>query len=183
MPKSDFSLAAEARSIIEECAFVLNNGHTVDFQFPPRVKSDSNSSLWQEKEQVSIEPVKTHMGSSGRKISMEWEYIASDPQWTVPEINKMLRNLRSYFFEFSGEVYPVAAIKCGAVIPVATKFRIMDVSIAYSDELIDNDGIGPLYYKVTVSLELATNLSTGDKPEDPPKLDIEPLGAAIFEWY
>ena len=184
---SDFSLSEEGRSIIDSCAFVLNNGHTVRFQFPPRVKSDSNSSNWKETDLWSIEPLKIHKGSAGRKVSMEWEYIASDPKWTVPLINTMLRNLRSYFFEFVKGVYPVAAVKCGGAIPVVTLFRIMDVNITYSDELINNGGIGPLHYKVTVSLELATKLSTesgfevAENQED--KLDIQPLGKAQFGWY
>jgi hypothetical protein len=184
---SDFSLSQEGRSIIDECAFVLVNGKEVEFQFPPRVKSDSNSSTWEEQDLWSIEPLKIHHGSSGRRISMEWEYLASDPKWTVTEINTQLRNLRSYFFEFSRKTYPVAAVKCGGVIPIATKFRIMDVNVAYSDELIDNGGIGPLHYKVTTTLELATNLSKLGTPTDAEKeqekLNVQPLGKAQFDWY
>jgi hypothetical protein len=178
---ADSSLVQIDRIAVSKIRFKLNNGHEIRFQFPPKITQESNSSTWEEKDLWAIEPLYIHKGSSGRKITMKWEYVATDPSWDAQRIGNMLRDLKSYFFEFKRELYPVAEVSFGTVIPIPTNFRIYDVSIAYSDELINNNGIHPLHTTVTVSLGLATKVNESTTKES--KLEVPPLGDAIPQWY
>jgi hypothetical protein len=177
-------------SMIAEVRFQLTlgkgAGNNIEFQFMPKLKSESNTSTWEESDIWAVEPLKIHKGSGGKKLAMEWEYLASDEIWNCGKVAKTLKNLKTYFFEFTRETYPTAKIIYGTSIPSPTYFRIMDVSITYSDEIIFNNGMHPLHSRVSVSLELATNVNEpgGKQSSDAEgKLPVDPLSAAIFDWY
>jgi hypothetical protein len=162
-------------------------GVNIRFQFAPKIISESNSSLWLEKDMWAIEPLRIHKGSSGRKLTMEWEYVASDRGFNCTAVAVEIRKVKKYFFEFSNKEYPVAIVKFSEVIKIATPFRIRDLNVTYGPELIDNSGVHPLYSKVSVQLELATNLNTEESRSSAlskdPKIDQGPLTGAIPDWY
>ncbi len=167
--------------------------YVVPFQFMPKIVNESNASDWLEINAWDIEPIKVHKGSTGRKLGIEWEYIASGSgDWVASKIGTILRSVKSYFFKFDREWYPVVTLKCGIVVPVETNFRVRDINVTYSPEQVsDPDNVNffhPLYTKVSLTLELATTLNLqGDQSAEATaavaKLNIQPLGAAVFEWY
>lgn len=181
----DSSLVQFDRGLLIDCSFTcLPMGAKIDFQFPPKITSEGNSSEWETKDVWSIEQLKIHKGSGGKKMSMEWEYIATDSKWNADAISLQLKLLKGYFFKFNENQYPVCIIKYGKVIPQPIKFRLMDVQITYSEEWIksggENGGYYPLHTKVAVSLEMATRINSEDEGA---KVNQEPLENANFEWY
>jgi hypothetical protein len=179
-----------ARTAFFEVATVGGGKNETLFQFAPKIISESNSSLWLEKDMWAIEPLRIHKGSSGRKLVMEWEYIASDQNFSCRVVSDEIRKIKKYFFEFAssaGAIYPLAVVKFSRVIPIETKFRIRDLNVTYGPELVNNDGIHPLYSKVSVQLELATNLnletSRSSALDKTPKIDAAELGGAVVGWY
>ncbi len=179
----NYGLTQFDQKLITKISFVLNNNQgKIDFQFVPRITSESNNSLWHEENMAAIEPLKTVMSAGGRKINMEWEYLATDGVWDCARVGNTLRKLKSYFFEFKQKPYPVAIIKYTHVIPENINFRIADVNISYSNEIVENNGFHPLHTKVVVSLEMATTINYPGTGK-PGKLKIEPLKPAVFNWY
>ena len=179
----DTSLVPIDRQIIGEVSlFVDPGGSNIEFQFPPRITNEANTSSWKEEDLWAIEPLKIHKGSGGKNLTMKWEYIATDPDWSGDKIAGMLRDLKTYFFEFSKERYPVVMLRYGEVIPVETNFRLMSCDITYSEELVMTSGfLYPLRTEVSCKLELATRVNDFKTGED--QLEVDPLGSAEPEWY
>jgi len=140
----------------------------------------------------SYELLRIYKGSIGRRVNMEWEYIATDKKWTGAKIAEELRNLKTYFFGFDDKEYPVVKVKYTHVIPVAIDFRLRDINIQYGPELVLQGGIAyPLYTKVNVTLEVATDLGSpkGIATEAAAtalaeeKMKVRPLKAPDVKWY
>ena len=117
---------------------------------------------------------------------MEWEYLASDPKFTSKKISNELRKLKSYFFEFGKErfnmIYPKIDVKYTEVIPVITPFRLRDLSITYSEELINNNGWHPLHTKVSPDLELVTLVSNEEQGKEGIVVNSG-VANTQWEWY
>lgn len=184
---ADSSLVEFDRQLAESAQmFVL--GQKIEFQFAPRILSDSNSSNWMEKDIWAIEPLRIHTGSSGRRISVEWEYIATDNVFTAPKINQQLKTLKSYFFKFTSKEYPVVKFKFSGIVPIETLFRLRDSNISHGVEYVKSDSMFfPLYTKVSANLELATACQGAltSAPIDP-KVNITPVNgkrAIPVEWF
>ena len=75
-----------------------NDNKKIIFQFMPRIISESNKAEFQSHNMVAFEPIRVHMGSQGRTLVMEWEYISTSSIFTPPVIAKILRICKSYFF-------------------------------------------------------------------------------------
>jgi hypothetical protein len=182
----DSSLTSFDQTTIQGVTFTLFNGTQIYFQFPPKIVSEGNVSNWEEKDIWAIEPLRIHKGSAGRKLTMQWEYVASDSLWNCIRIPSMLRNLKSYFFTFKREIYPIVKIQFGNIIPIPMNFRIMDLDITYSEELISNppgSPIHPLYTKVSVNLTLATRVQQGGGGNEVDKVEVDPLVPINTQWY
>lgn len=166
---------------------VLTGQGGIDFQFPPKIISDSNSSLWQEEELWAIELLRIHKGSQGRKINFEWEYVATDSIFNGSFIAATLRMLKSYFFQFSRVEYPVVEVDYTAVIPTTTFFRLRDVNIQHGRELVNNGSTYPLYTKVNATLELATSVGsarTSGARGTGEKIKVPPVNIPVnSQWY
>jgi len=182
----DDSLSPRDKKILDSAVFELYNKQKIEFQFPPKILSDSNQSVWFEVDVWSIEPARIHKGSNGRRIKMEWEYLASDPKFTSKKISNELRKLKSYFFEFGKErfnmIYPKIDVKYTEVIPVITPFRLRDLSITYSEELINNNGWHPLHTKVSTDLELVTLVSNEEQGKEGIVVNSG-VANTQWEWY
>lgn len=177
----DSSLAPVDRNIAGTAIFIVPTGTDVVFQFPPRVTGESNSSIWPGQDAVSHQPVKIHMGSSGRSVNMEWEYIATDPSFSGVRIAEILRGLKAYFFKFEIEQYPLVKVKCGSSIPELTDFRLMNLQITHGQELVvSGEGFYPVHTKVAVTLELADTVSD---ESGVPKIDVDNLQSVNPRWY
>ena len=185
---ADSCLQQVDRKLTKNVVFKIFGSKQIRFQFPPRIITEQNSSSWLEKEIWSIELLRIHRGSIGRRLNMEWEYVATDNVFTPESIALEIRTLKRYFFEFEGiKEYPVVVVKYGQVIPEEMNFRLRDVNVQYSRELM-NDG-SPLHSKVNVTLELATKLNVSKEDKDSlskrakGKLNQKPLAAAKPTWY
>jgi hypothetical protein len=170
-------------------------GTQIYFQFPPKITGENNESLWLPIDIWAIEPVKIHKGSAGRKLTMEWEYLASSAIWTPTKISQQIRNLKSYFFDFKEETYPLVIVQYTQVIPVHTHFRLMTFADTYSPEIFGfGDNAHPLHTKISCGLELATNIQIGLKGGSTKNVGQEtadmkgkeqqtPLTFAVPAWY
>lgn len=135
--------------------------YKIDFQFPPKIISESNSATWKPDNVMGAQPINIHEGSSGRAMIVEWEYIATDNVFTPKNIAKMLQMLKSYFFEFDfgkvGSWMPVIIFNYSGVMSGNPSFRVINTSITYGPEMIAQDGVFfPLHSIVNISMELAT---------------------------
>lgn len=154
------------------------------FQFPPKIVTDTNTSSWLEADVWSIEPLRIHSGSQGRRIGVEWEYIATDSVFTGKKIAENIRILKRYFFEFTREYYPVIWFKYSHIVPVETQFRLRDFASSFGPEIVkDGKDYYPLYAKVNVTLELATDNKVRDERELEAKVKEDPLRSVVLEWY
>jgi len=163
----------------------------INFQFPPRIVSESNSSNWLSEDVWAIEPIKIHKGSEGRKVTMEWEYIVTNGDWTGEKISKIMINLKKYFFEFTDNIYPTMTIQYTCVFPSPTPFRLASVNITYSPEIVKTgDTYWPLQTKISCNLELCTRVQSDISPRKGKsakdvegKMTIKPLELADTGWY
>lgn len=178
----DSSLVQVDKDIVESAFLLVNEQYEIAFQFAPHVVREGNASRWKEKDVWGIEPLKIHTGSDGRKISVEWEYIATDSTFTGERIAKECRNLKSYFFEFKQDRYPVVEFVYTQILPDGPKYRLMNVDIAYGPELVKSGSeFYPLHTKVSIAIELATKINLGNQS---PKVEEEPLpGQVNPKWY
>jgi hypothetical protein len=160
----DASFASRIIFLVRPTGSIRNR---IEFQFAPKIVSESNIAIFEEENQLSFHPLRLLAGMSGRQINMEWEYIATDKKFNAIKIASEIRKLKSYFYEFSKlnplDV-PIATIKYMEIIPVLTNFIIKDLSITYGQEIIDNGNVYPLYTKVAVTLALMTNMANEDNP-------------------
>jgi hypothetical protein len=173
----DSSLVPFCKALTSSAIFIVLEGQSeqdvVEFQFPPKIVSDSNSSDWLEVDIWSFETMKIHKGSSGRKVNMEWEYIATDRVFNAKKIQGEIHKLKSYFFEFNGTDYPIVRINYTEILR-EVPMRLRDLSVSHGPEIINNNGLYPLYTKVAVTMDLATPLSkSGDS--DKPKNALAPM--------
>jgi len=196
---ADSSLTVFDKKLVDSAEMLIFNNPDEDiaFQFPPRITSDTNSSAWEEIDAWSIEMIRIHKGSVGRRINVEWEYIATDSFFTPKNISYYLRTLKQYFFKFERGVYPIVMFRYGYQVPMETFFRLRDLNITHGPEYIIGDNINgadkipyPLYTKVNVTLELATNGEAGEtavnsatKGSDVEKIKQPPLRKVPPEWY
>ena len=172
----DSSLVQFCNGLASKAVFIVLEGskdYSIDFQFPPRILSDSNTSDWLEVDIWSYEPLKVHKGSGGRKVNMEWEYIATDRVFNAKKIRSEIHKLKSYFFSFEGDKYPIVRVNYTEVLP-NVPLRLRDLNISHGPEIINNDGFFPLYTKVAITLDLATNMSKEGEKNDSPKNAIGP---------
>ena len=157
-------------------------GVPIDFQFPPKIVSDTNNSMWNEWHMTGIEPIPYHTGSGGRKLVVEWEYIATGDGYDGPAIAEILRALKSYFFDFQIGDMPIVKFQYSGVVPDAIDFRLMQCQITHGPEMVGSGSSAyPLYTKVQISISMVT---TGSAPDDPePKNPQAPLQAVQPTWY
>lgn len=181
----DSSLVPFDREIADEVVFKVLQDKQIDFQFPPKIISDTNSASFEEKDIWSIEFLRIHKGSVGRRIQFKWEYVATDSKFNGPFIARTLRDLKSYFFEFQRVEYPVIEVDYTEIVPTVTYFRLRDVNIQHGDELVRNGGRPyPLHTKVSATLELATSLNHPEAGDNLDKVNVAPVNRPVdVRWY
>ena len=124
---------------------------------------DSKSANFTEKNAQSYEPFKIYAGSSPRALSLEFQWVAGG-QFPPTTIQQTLSNVKSYFYTgYLGSgvlTYPAVIItRLYALIDTETSWRMTNLDIAFSEELIQIGGqYFPLHSKMTMSLESATQL-------------------------
>lgn len=156
----------------------------IDFQFPPKITSDSRSATWDESGIVGREPIANIVTPGPRVLSMNFSYLveaignertnqisrAGDPingnnVWTIQRIRTQLNRLRGYFLGNNDSTYSPWVIKLkydwitgrGGEFDYLT-FRMSDVNVKYSDTLVGNREYGyfPKSCDVTIDLKMWT---------------------------
>lgn len=112
--KYDRRIASAGVSLVYANNMVAFGPNQIEFQFPPRVKSDSRTGEWtalapsggKSNNAGLEEPAFTYQGGNPRKIQMEWDYLVTDDRinefnqgglaWTVDRITRNLTKLRRY---------------------------------------------------------------------------------------
>ena len=99
-PKAGDNIKRElAKNVTSSCGA---GGYAVEFQFPPKVTSDTKDSEWAIAKAGALPPIPTFKHAGPRKISLKWEYIvtsknANTVSWTAERISKKVKKLRGYF--------------------------------------------------------------------------------------
>jgi hypothetical protein len=151
------------------------NSQTIEFQFPPKVTSDSKSGEFETVKAAGLPPQAVFKSAGPRKISLRWEYVVthSNNGWTVDRISANVRKIRGYFNlgfvqgqqDLTTENF-IIYFKYGAFgkgnaqyegfqAPCAT-FYCESVDVKHSDTLVypfeDPDSIYPLKTEVSLTL-------------------------------
>jgi len=75
----------------------LFGSNKVEFQFPPKMTSDSRKGSWSEGDLRGVEPVAEYETSGPREMSLSWTYIVDGGKWTTTRIAQNIRRVRGYF--------------------------------------------------------------------------------------
>ena len=75
---------------------------SIQFQFPPKITTDSRKGTWKEGELRGVEPIAVFDTSGPREITIQTSYIVDSLEenhaaWTIGRITKQIRTLRGYF--------------------------------------------------------------------------------------
>ena len=124
--------------------------YKVDFQFPPKITSDSKSGDWDETANniAFSEPFGVFKGSKPRTISLKWNYIVDSSgegtgnSWTTKRIATITQALRGYFGRMDNAFGnlsfnpTIVYFKMYRHQYSLQKFRIDNVDVSYSENLI-----------------------------------------------
>jgi len=205
-----FTLTKNDQSIIDSVVFEYSkepppvsgfgegsdSSNKIEFQFPPKVLSDTKSSNWEHEPFFTFEPVSIYVGSEPRAIQIQAEYIITNSGgWTVDKVINMTHRAKSYFyrgFKSAGSTnfnkLPVVFLTIyGHAFGGNPKssWRVMGINISHGEEIF-SDPIGnklkfPIYTKIIWDLKLITKIGFNQKDA---KQDIEGLPLKpLFNWY
>jgi len=118
---------------------------SIEFQFPPKILSDSRKGNWEEKDNVGSEPIAIYKTSGAREISLNFVYIVDGGKWTTKKISEQIRNLRGYFTRYisvgqgRGLVVMFKMWRHGGANEMSCRIRGVDVK--HSDSIVVPDGV------------------------------------------
>lgn len=124
---------------------IPNDPYQIQFQFPPRIKTDGKSGEWQETKTLMLsEPIAIFKNGNPRTFGLRWEYIVDGDTWTTERISNICKNLRGYFARTDRKYLKVADIGLYTVFMKlwlhgdAEKMscRIENISFSHSDTII-----------------------------------------------
>lgn len=185
------------KDLCDDVSFVFVNGTSksgaagakLEFQFPPKITTDSRKADWKETNQVNgTEPLPIWQSSGPREMSMSLTYIVDGHLWPITRIQKQVRLLRGYFARIKDKgnyrnlVILLRLWGIGGEDDMS--FRIKGVDVKLSETLVSGPGeiknTYPLRTDITLDLRLWT---TGGPPAEPtqelPKLAREQTA----DWY
>jgi hypothetical protein len=137
----------------------------IALQFPPKITSDGKSAFWQEDNRYGYEEFALWLGSSGRAVNIELNYVvwgSFDQQKIHDEIGKIKRHLyvgAGKLTPFNSKI-PFFFIEGWKTIDGSKKpvpFRLKSVSISYSREYVGSgNNYWPLHTKVDIACKMFT---------------------------
>jgi hypothetical protein len=129
------------------------------FQFPPKIISDSKQAKWQFHHKTGYEPVAVFWGAESRRITLKAEWVVYN-EWSPSKINNALLNIKSHLYLVGAAVVtraPFVEMSVYRIAPDRSTWRLMDVSLQYSEEMVDiGKDAWPLHTEANLSLELFT---------------------------
>ncbi len=164
----------------------------IEFQFVPKIMSDSRKGSWDESEVLGREPISNIATAGPRIMSMQWTYIVDEignaPQgnngnaiplgnggiWTIQRIKRQINVLRGYFLTAKDADDPsthrglIAILKWPLVGGVGEwTCRITSVDIKHSDNMVGNrDVMFPVKTDVTIDIRLWTRGNPAENTEE-----------------
>lgn len=91
---------ALSRAVTFQLTGAMNSADLADkieFQFPPKITTDSRKGEWKDQELPGTEPVAVYFKSGPREMLFTCTYIVDGGIWTTTKVSKMVRTLRGYF--------------------------------------------------------------------------------------
>jgi hypothetical protein len=159
----------------------------IEFQFMPKILSDSRKGSWDESEVLGREPVSNIATAGPRIMSMRWTYIVEDigkvPSrnainiqnpffrgiWDIGRIRKNLNVLKGYFLNAKrAHTSTHAGLVCQLTWPLIGGIgtwtcRITSIDIKHSENMVGNrDIMFPVKSDVTIDLRLWTRGTQDD---------------------
>ena len=101
--------------------------------------------------------------------------------FTPETVHDTISQIKEYFYEaFKGTEFPLVTInKLYGIITTQTTWRMTNVNVVYSEELIKIGKWYPLHTKVTIDLKSTTQIEAEGKPYT----SNGPLGKPDISWY
>lgn len=140
----------------------------LQFQFPPKILTDSRSATWDEGEVIGREPEANLAKTGARTMALSWTYIVEsiDNQqesiWTIEKIRTEVNRIRGYMVD----VNPADASRQNLIVMLKHDMitgrglwscRIKDVNVKHSDNLMGRAGfVYPQRTDITVDMRLWT---------------------------
>lgn len=153
----------------------------INFQFPPKVLSDSRRGNWTESQAAGNAPIASLQYSDPRVISLQITYIL-DGDWDKTEIKRNIQIMRGYFQQyvfdnvgrFESLIVSLKLWSIGGNDPMT--FRLKNVDVKYSETMIGiKDDAFPYRSDITLDLSTWTKETSGG---------LEGLPATLpVEWY
>jgi hypothetical protein len=171
----------------------------VDFQFPPKVTTDSRKGEWDEGDMRGIEPIATFSTSGPREITIQTSYIVdsfedNSESWTIGRITKNIRTLRGYFGlirnEKSARENLVIKAELWCILPkagIVATGRLKSIDVKYGETMVfppnNAQNAFPLRSDVTLEFRLWTKAAP-DSDDDQETQDIKGLAPrGNPAWY
>lgn len=171
----------------------------IEFQFPPRITTDSRTGTWVETEITGKQPMSAWKTSGARKMLLEWQYvIGATNNWPVEKIKTQILNLRNYYTErenLAGNFIVMFWIwKLGGKDPMSCRLGNIDISYGkavYVPTIRGNlaiDKAHPVITNIKVAIQPwdrgnATEAEiTSALKSKSAKLDVKGLIQTPFDW-
>lgn len=188
------SLISADIKLAEAVIFTLgagNAGHRVEFQFPPKIASDSRRATWQEREYAGqVEPIVVLASAGPRTLTMQITYIY-DGEWDSKKISNQVRAIRGYFQRVRDRNFErnmLIQLKIwgiGGQNPLS--FRMKSCDVKYSETMIYNNDANdayPLRTDITCDLASWTKDNISDNARKTTTQDLAYLSDKLTpEWY
>jgi hypothetical protein len=167
----------------------------VEFQFPPKITTDSRNGTWTETEMPGDQPFQAWKTSGARKITLEWSYIIGANGWDITKVREQILTLRGYYTASEPLVSTYIVMfkmwKLGGTDPMSCRLGNIDIShgkALYVPIVNGRPNVNqahPVITNVKVGMQL---WSRGNAPQDttgqpsqaqPPKVAIAGLISAV----
>ncbi len=154
-----FELAAADKDAISQINITGNpSKFTLDagnIQFPPIITKDSKNGNWETRDSSSYEPISFLKSSNPRNLGIKFEWVAGG-NWPPERIHSIIDDVKSYFYlvyiaKFDSNYPAVIITKLYGLITQRTSWRMNNVEVTYSPELIK---IGGKWYPLHTTLNL-----------------------------
>ena len=172
-----------------------SGGYILDsnnLQFPPLITKDSKNAVWEEHQTASYEPFKVYKYSQSRAIALKFQWVVGG-NFPPQRIHQIISNVKAYFYHIAaGQInsnsqkYPAVWIdKFYNIITRRTTWRMMDIDVKYSEELVKvNQVFYPLHVTLTMNLEASTRLASS---RTDPSTELYPIDVLAkrphLSWY
>lgn len=160
----------------------FNLGPKIEFQFPPKITTDSRKGEWYEGNLQGTEPIATFQKSGPREISLTWSYIVTGGVWTTEKISQQVKAIRGYFARYRDQNNLAARnlilffqmwAHGDPSIGKQMSCRIKSVDVKHTDTIVAPNGDPSVAYPLRTDIVVDLRLWTKGGPE--PTQDLEGL--------